>query len=138
MTAGWQLAQAAEDFIGVPFRPGGRDPATGLDCLGLVLAALDRAGFAAPAISSGPWRRLSHSDTLALLPLHGFRPVQGQTTAGDLLIARTGPGQHHVLVHGRGAYAIHAHAGLRRVVRTTEPIGTPIARWRLTADDPQD
>lgn len=133
MTAGWKLARAAEDLVGVPFRPGGRDPATGLDCVGLLLAALDHAGFAAPVVPAGPWRRLSHEDALALLPAHGFTPASGQTAAGDVLIVRAGPGQRHVLVQGRGDYAVHAHAGLRRTCLSPHPLPWPIETiWRIS------
>ena len=38
------LAEAALGLLGVPFRLHGRDPATGLDCVGLVAEALRRAG----------------------------------------------------------------------------------------------
>src|SRR5690606_32446138 len=34
------LAEAAERYVGASFRPNGRDPITGFDCLGLVLVAL--------------------------------------------------------------------------------------------------
>jgi hypothetical protein len=39
------LAAAALNLIGTPFRLHGRDPARGLDCVGLVAEAMRRAGF---------------------------------------------------------------------------------------------
>ena len=39
-----RFAAQAEALVGTPFRLGGRDPATGLDCIGIAACALGRAG----------------------------------------------------------------------------------------------
>ena len=39
------LAIAAGELVGSPFRLQGRDPAHGLDCIGLVLVSLARIGI---------------------------------------------------------------------------------------------
>lgn len=49
--AGTALAAAAASFVGAPFRLHGRDPARGLDCVGLVAAALAATGRPARAPS---------------------------------------------------------------------------------------
>ncbi|MEG8037878.1 hypothetical protein QP166_00400 [Sphingomonas sp. LR60] len=46
MTAGERVLAAAQQLVGVRFRVQGRDPALGLDCVGLVAVALWRAGAA--------------------------------------------------------------------------------------------
>jgi len=45
------FATAAESFIGVRFRFRGLDPRTGLDCAGLVAAALGAVGLPVPAVA---------------------------------------------------------------------------------------
>ena len=47
---GCQLAAAALYLVGAPFRLHGRDPRTGVDCVGLVLLALEGAGLRVPDI----------------------------------------------------------------------------------------
>ena len=47
MTVGEQVAAEAIGLLGVPFRLRGRFAGTGLDCVGLVLLALRRAGVKA-------------------------------------------------------------------------------------------
>jgi cell wall-associated NlpC family hydrolase len=44
---GERVAAAAFALVGTPFRLRGRDPRTGLDCVGLALAAFGRAGVRA-------------------------------------------------------------------------------------------
>ena len=39
------------DLIGVPYRDGGRDPAVGLDCYGLLIVVFRRAGIELPAVN---------------------------------------------------------------------------------------
>src|SRR5436190_1507084 len=43
-----QLAQAALQYQGVPYRFGGTDPATGLDCSGLVQRSFADIGITSP------------------------------------------------------------------------------------------
>ena len=43
-SAGASLAVAAEALVGSPFRLHGRDPETGLDCVGVVVAAMGETG----------------------------------------------------------------------------------------------
>ena len=44
--SGAAIAAAARALVGVPFRLQGRDPVLGLDCVGLVGAAMRAAGYA--------------------------------------------------------------------------------------------
>ena len=46
--SGAALAAAAESLVGTRFRLHGRDPDTGLDCVGLLAASLAAIGRAAP------------------------------------------------------------------------------------------
>ena len=131
-----QFAAAAEALIDAPFRLGGRDPATGLDCVGLVACAL--GGAEAPA-----GYRLRNSDIaahLAFAARAGFAPAPGAIARGDLVLAAPGPAQHHLLValgpgsDGGGRF-VHAHAGLRRVSLHRGVLPWPeAARWRLASE----
>ncbi|MXP40056.1 peptidoglycan endopeptidase [Altererythrobacter soli] len=126
------FAAAAEGLVGTPFRFRGRDAATGLDCVGLVAAALRAAGRTVPAVPAYSMRQRDFGAQLGSAVLAGFLEAGGAAEAGDLLLVRAGPGQVHLLVVGTGCKLIHAHAGLGRVVATPPPCPWPIERhWRL-------
>ena len=56
----------------------------------------------------------------------------GIAVPGDLILARPGPAQHHLLVASGPDRFIHAHAGLRRVVAMPGPLPWPVLhRWRF-------
>lgn len=125
---GRDAALAAQSMVGAPFRLHGRDPSRGLDCVGLVAAALGTA--AAPA--GYRLRNRDISRPLALAPAAGLVETSGAVEPGDVLLVRTGPAQHHLLIaDARGGF-VHAHAGLRRVVAMPGPLPWPVERhWRL-------
>lgn len=126
------FAQAAEALVATPFRLHGRDPATGLDCVGLVHASLAAIGRTPPGTPAYALRQLAIGTWLDLLPRAGFVPAAGGMKMGDLVLCRPGPGQFHLLIVTADGSFIHAHAGLGRVVRTPAPLPWPIAgRWHL-------
>lgn len=134
--SGARLAAAAETLVGSPFRLHGRDPAHGLDCIGVLsaaLAALDRSD----PLPTG--YRLRLSGLAAWLPdpaAIGFAPTVAALAPGDVTLLRLGPAQFHLVIAARDAAHIHAHAGLRRVVRSPGlPDGVPLHRWRLIDKD---
>lgn len=137
---GQALATAALTLEGVPWRLHGRDPLHGLDCIGLLGAAMARAGHPVLLPSGYPLRLTRLDGWLPDPPTLGFAEATGPIWPGDVVLTRPGPAQFHLAIAltGDGGEWIHAHAGLRRVVRSPDLTGTPIARWRLTADDPQD
>ena len=120
---------AARSFLGVPYRLHGRTR-NGVDCLGLVLASVHAAG--GPLLKAGGYA-LRNIDTQRFLPLSaqaGFLPCSwtGEEKAdGDVWLLRTGPALNHCAILD-GDSLIHAHAGLRRVVR--QPIPND---WQLLA-----
>jgi cell wall-associated NlpC family hydrolase len=121
------VALAAQELVGTRFRLHGRDPATGLDCVGLVAAAI---GCDAPLAYR--LRNRDISDALAFAPAAGLDGADGAIKPGDLLLVRSGPAQHHLLIADMRGGFIHAHAGLRRVVAMPGPLPWPIERhWRL-------
>jgi cell wall-associated NlpC family hydrolase len=128
------LAEAAERFVGAPFRFRGRDPGSGLDCVGLVAAALERIGVPLPPIAPYAFRQRDFAAQIAGAAAAGFDEVAGAPQAGDVLLLRPGPAQVHLAIVGAGGL-IHAHAGLGRIVLTPPPLPWPIERhWRLRED----
>lgn len=135
MTGG-DLARAAETLVGAPFRLHGRDPARGLDCVGVVAAAFARAGLRAEAPAHYALRNARIDDALAFAHRAGLIEAAGPVTPGDVLLARPGPAQFHLLVAIAGGRFVHAHAGLRRVVAMPGPLPWPLLRrWRLEGTD---
>lgn len=132
MTRGLLVARAAAALVGVPFRLHGRDPATGLDCIGLVALALDAAGA---RVSVPDGYRLRNRDVGPLLRLPevaGLRLARGASIPGDILLTAPGAWQHHLLIAAEQGGFIHAHAGLRRVVAAPVWPGGPVTgHWRL-------
>lgn len=123
-----EFADAAEALLGAPFSLGGRDPATGIDCVGLVAAAL--GGADGP--SGYGLRNAAIDRHLPFAARAGFAPATGASERGDLILAAPGPAQHHLLIALGEDCFVHAHAGLRRVVLHSGPIPWPTrARWRL-------
>jgi cell wall-associated NlpC family hydrolase len=114
----------ARALIGVRFRPQGRKPAAGLDCVGLVAAALG-----APAPADYRPHGATAARIAAELRKAGLAPADAMT-AGDVVAMRTGPRQVHLGIW-TGAGLIHADAGLRRVVeRPGAPAWPIIGIWR--------
>jgi len=125
------LALAAERLVGVPFRLHGRDPERGLDCVGLVLAALETVGRRA-RVASYRLRMREVGGLLAAASEAGLVEASGPIRPGDVLLVRPGPAQHHLVIAGRDGGFVHAHAGLRRAVLTPAPLPWPEERrWRL-------
>lgn len=130
--SGEALAAAAASLVGTRFRLHGRDPAIGLDCVGLLAAALEHLGRPS-ALPNG--YRLRNRDIAAWLPdpaACGFAPVSDGLRPGDVVLTRPGPGQVHLAIAASAGGWVHAHAGLRRVVH--QPGGLPgeaLGHWRL-------
>jgi hypothetical protein len=131
-TAGERLADAAASLVGTAFRLHGRDPRSGLDCIGLVAEAMRRCGFACEIPQGYRLRNIDIDIHLACLAPSGLVPASGAILAGDLILVRPGPAQHHLLVASVPDRFIHAHAGLRRVVAMPGPLPWPVLHhWRF-------
>lgn len=133
--SGERLAAAAEGLIGTPFRLHGRDPATGLDCIGVLARSLHSIGMPARLPDAYSLRAQEVRGLEIVAEASGFAPAHGASVPGDVLFARIGPVQFHLLIAARDSRFVHAHAGLRRVVIGKLGEGWSIVgHWRLDPD----
>lgn len=131
-SAALQLADAAEELVGAGFRLHGRDPETGLDCIGVLAAALVRIGRPAPFPTGYTIRTRAAPELAGVAEASGFAPCKGPVRPGDVIMVRMGPVQFHLLVAARAGQFIHAHAGLNRVIAIPGPLDWPVTgHWRL-------
>jgi cell wall-associated NlpC family hydrolase len=130
--SGAALADAAAALVGTRFRLHGRDPATGLDCIGLFAAAMAAIGRPI-ALPNG--YALRTRDPANLMPEpdgSGFVAASEPIQTGDVLLFAVGPAQFHLGIAATSTTLVHAHAGLRRVV--SSPPGSDwsvVGHWRL-------
>lgn len=127
---GEDIVAAARTLVGTRFRLHGRDTQTGLDCIGLVVAAYARAGVMLhPALEDYPLRGMALPHITAAFARSGLVARDGLPQTGDIALIACGHGQYHVALIGPQSH-IHAHAGLRRVVETPGwPEGVACVFW---------
>ncbi len=121
-----EIAAAARGCVGARFRPHGRDPALGLDCVGVAGVAFARAVPADYALRGG-----RPAEVMRAIDAFGLAPVDpDQAGEGDLVLIDAGVGQLHLVVLTRAGF-VHADAGLRRVVEMPgPPAGAVLRAWR--------
>lgn len=125
----------ARSLVGTPFRPQGRDAASGIDCIGL--AALV---YAVPSEALRDDYRLSgagQGDELRARMAAYFRRVSKRTArAGDLVLMQPAATQWHLgVLTGDGL--VHADARRRCVVETPGPgEWPPVAIYRRRVREP--
>lgn len=127
-----RAVERARGLVGLRFRPQGRHPKLGMDCVGLVCAA-----FAIPpgAVPRDYRLRGARADRLDAHMRSFFRKIPATApAAGDVGLFEAGAGQLHLALFTADGF-IHADAKLRRVA---ECPGTPpwpmLALYRRTAD----
>lgn len=127
MECGGAVAERALALVGAPFLLGGRDPARGIDCIGLAALALGGApdlpaGYRLRGGSGARWH--------GWFERHGFERVLAAARPGDLVLVRPVPLHFHMLVSVPCGF-VHAHAGLRRTVFLPAPSPWPVdSIWR--------
>ncbi|KUR73647.1 hypothetical protein AQZ52_01365 [Novosphingobium fuchskuhlense] len=123
------LAAAATGLIGVRFRLHGRDPDTGLDCVGVVAEAMRLAALT-PVVPQGyRLRTLTMNDLEPFAQANGFETV-GEADA-DVVLAMVSPVQLHLAINVPGGF-VHAHAGIGRVTFLPGVLPWPVAcSWRV-------
>lgn len=126
------FADAALQLVGVPFRLHGREPESGLDCVGVVAEALCRAGRAVCVPEGYSLRAASAAQFFGCAEQSGLTRV---ATDGDVLLCMVNPIQPHLVIAVPGGF-VHAHASLGRVTFMPPPLDWPvIAQWRLAQTD---
>lgn len=123
------IVATARALIGVRFRPQGRSPETGLDCVGLVAAAIGAPPPAADyALRGGSPERIA-----AALGREGLVQVAA-AEPGDVLVMRPGPAQLHLGIRTAEGL-VHGDAALRRIVERPLPVPWPVLHiWRRGTD----
>jgi murein DD-endopeptidase / murein LD-carboxypeptidase len=124
-----EIIAAARRCVGARFRPHGRDPAWGLDCVGVAGIAFGRIVPVRYPLRGGDPRRI-----IELITASGLRRSNDDPDAGgSLLLFAVDAAQHHLAV-ATGAGFVHADTQLRRVVETTmRPHGALLGAWREDA-----
>jgi cell wall-associated NlpC family hydrolase len=133
-TRGDDIATRARALVGTRYRPQGRDPRFGLDCVGTAARA---AGVDVERVRGDyPLRGPELAEVEEGLCDLGCMPVAGGAAeAGDVVVCRPGPGQIHLLVATDTGF-VHADAGLRLVVERPGPAPWPVLGvWRLTGEE---
>lgn len=126
------IVAAARACVGTPFRPQGRVPGLGLDCVGVVLVAA-AAGHGAAVEWCLPHYRLGgNHDAQLEATLKALGCTQTDTAeAGNLLVFAPRPRLRHLAILTELG-VVHAHAGLGRVVEG--PLSgdwQQVGHWRL-------
>ena len=133
---GKQLARAAENLVGTPFRLHGRDAATGLDCVGLLECALAQTGQGCVLPIDYQLRMRDIDRFTQRAEDFGFVAGDDPVEAGDVLLFQVGPYQFHFAIAGEEGTVVHAHAGLRRVVCSSAAADwSLVGQWRLAKQD---
>lgn len=118
------IVAAARACIGARFRPYGRDPAWGLDCVGLAARAFGRAAPRDYALRGGDAAGVAGAAAAAGLV------AADDPRAGDLLLIDCGSRQLHLAVLTEAGF-VHADAGIGRVVEAPgRPAGRILAAYR--------
>lgn len=131
MSAAEAIVAAARGCVGVRFRPQGRDRATGLDCLGVVLIALDAVG----CVPDAPGDYCLSGTGLVDRAEAGLRATRlGQVPSsrpGDIILFEPADGQAHLAV-ATSAGVVHAHRGVGRAVESPpDPAWLRRSVWRF-------
>ena len=111
-----KMIAAARACAGTPFHHQGRVAGVGLDCIGLIVVAMQAAGREVrDCLDYG--RRPDGVSLIAGLEAHGMRRV-ASIEAGDILLFRYDHQPQHVALATSEATMIHAFAVAGKVVET--------------------
>lgn len=130
--SGEAFAAAAAGLVGARFRLHGRHREHGLDCLGVVAAALREAGLPGDLPLDYALRNKDAQRALELAARWHFIAASGPVAPGDVLLLHMGAATLHFVIAVAGGGFVHAHAGQRQVLLSPRmPEGQIVAHWRL-------
>ena len=116
-TTGEKLLATAKSYLGTPYKWGGTDPATGLDCSGLIQTAAKQLGITLPRTAAQQAKAGTEVKSLA------------EAKPGDLVVLENG---HHIGIYVGNGQMLHApKAG--DVVKVSKVWETPMTIRRLGA-----
>ncbi len=119
-----QAVARARALIGTRFVAQGRDPAIGLDCVGLVVLVF---GLEGQSVRDDYRLNGAHRDAILRFAAIDFRRVsRRRLRAGDVLLLRPGATQWHLGIW-TGDGLVHADAGRRRIVERPGALEWPLA-----------
>lgn len=126
---GDEVVERARALVGTRFRPQGRKPGMGLDCVGAVVAATGRDPAMVRRDYSMRGEALAEMEgELAMAGFVRVSPVRARP--GDVLVLSAGAAQLHMAILTDKGF-VHADAGLGLVVeRPGEPPWPLIGTWR--------
>jgi hypothetical protein len=131
---GVEIAARARALVGIRFRPQGRDPANGLDCVGTAALACGIPSENVPRDYALRGQTLDEIERR----LSGFGcrlAASDSPKPGDVAVCRAGPAQFHMVIITPSGF-VHADAALRRVVQRPCPIPWTIeSAWRLAEEE---
>lgn len=110
------MITAARACLGTPFHHQGRQPHIGLDCIGLVVVALQACGMRIEDRQDYSIRP-NGDHLLQALARHGALPVQ-TIESGDILLFRYDQQPQHVAIATDNNMMIHSFAPAGAVVET--------------------
>lgn len=117
------VVERARSLVGVRFRPQGRDPETGLDCVGVVAWTF---GISPGLVRRNYRLRGSHGAEIDRVMRRWFGRIDPtQSRPADIILFAVSGTQAHLAINC-GATFIHADASLRRVVETPIPASWPV------------
>lgn len=124
------VVAAARACVGTRFRPHGRTPGLGLDCVGVVLHAARAVGVVPAAVPAYALSGDTADMLIAAMSDAGCVAVS-EPLQGDILVLAPAARQRHLAIV-TPAGVVHAHAGLGRVVEGPIDAGwTLLGVWRL-------
>jgi hypothetical protein len=133
-----EIVARARALIGVRFRPQGRDPEHGLDCIGVAMMAMGvkkdevRRDYIIPSGST------SEQINAEIAEMGFIRISPAAAGAGDMLLVRPAPNALHLAILTDGGY-LHAEMRLRRTVEVPGAVPWPtVSAWRHPANAAED
>lgn len=124
-----EIVARARALIGVRFRPQGREPEAGMDCIGVAMMATgvpkERVRRNYSLHSSDPEEVNGELDRCGFV-----RIAPAAARAGDIVLVRPAPTALHVVILTETGY-LHADMRLRKVVEAPGPVPWPVlSAWR--------